>query len=322
MDSAPGVSVLMPAHGPCPFIEDSVASCLRQRFPGPWELIIVTGTLQGTARDYLATLTHAHVRKVPQLGRGLVDALNTGIAAAQFDVIVRMDADDVMLPDRVARQLAALESDESLVAVGGQLLLADNVGVVHGRGYFPVSKERARARARFQSPLAHPTVCMRKSAVDAVGGYRESYVHAEDVDLWLRLLKVGNVRSIPAFVLIYREHEAQLTGVNEALVDAYALKAIQEGRSSGPVGAIRWRRWALADGFRRKAVRTRRRGYRARAQLSVIAWALARPAHAVERVREALEFRQLMGLDSVCCTEAVLGRLCPHRNDVRPRNGT
>jgi hypothetical protein len=119
-----------------------------------------------------------------------------------------MDQDDEMTPFRLAKQVTALEADDQLSAIGGQLVLINSLGEVIGKASY--NSGRRLNKSRFQnSPLAHPAVTFRKDRVLQVGGYRTNIV--EDWDLWMRLFEVGRIDNLKDTVLRYRVHENQMS---------------------------------------------------------------------------------------------------------------
>src|SRR5690606_31897792 len=108
--------------------------------------------------------------------------------------IGRMDADDVSLPGRFAAERALLEANPRLGAVGVQVALFPAFGegmarYVAWQNALVTPDDHARSLL-VEAPLCHPSTLLRRSALDAIGGYRD-VSWAEDVDLWLRLDAAG-----------------------------------------------------------------------------------------------------------------------------------
>jgi glycosyltransferase involved in cell wall biosynthesis len=135
--------------------------------------------------------------------RGLAAALEAGLHACTHDVVARMDADDVSLPQRFALQLPLL--DAGAVLVGGGLLEigGDELDVI-GRRVPPTTPEVIRRAARLHSPFNHPTVVYRRSAVLAAGGYQDLPL-MEDYWLFARMIAAGaRVANLPEPLVLYR----------------------------------------------------------------------------------------------------------------------
>ena len=134
---------------------------------------------------------------------GLAAALTAGLAACAHDVVARMDADDIALPERFERQLAVIDQGYDLVGAG-LLEFADDEAVTIGRRTPPVGEERIRRYARFHQPFNHPTVVYRRRAVARAGGYIAVGL-MEDYWLFVRMLAAGaRVANLPEPLLKYR----------------------------------------------------------------------------------------------------------------------
>lgn len=148
---------------------------------------------------------------------GLVAALETGWRWTDAPFVARMDADDVSLPGRIARACALLELEPSLGAVGTRVEAFPTDIVAEGlRRYVAWQNEIVSAadHARdiwVESPLCHPSVVVRRAALEAIGGYRDER-WAEDYDLFLRLHVAGyGLAKVPAVLLRWRHHGARAT---------------------------------------------------------------------------------------------------------------
>lgn len=126
-------------------------------------------------------------------GRGIVAALNTGIENSDAPFIARMDADDVMHPDRLEKQVAHLNEHTNVGVVSS---LVDEDGFDGGFEHYlkwsnGLITPDEIAKARFiESPVVHPTVMFRRELIDSHGGYRDGDF-PEDYELWLRWMDAG-----------------------------------------------------------------------------------------------------------------------------------
>jgi glycosyltransferase involved in cell wall biosynthesis len=138
-----------------------------------------------------------------RLGRrgGLGPALDAGLAASHYDIVARMDADDVSMPHRFAVQLPLIESGADIVGSGLLEFRAD-LGDVVGRRTPPCEPDQIVRSARFHDPFNHPTVVYRRSAVLAAGGYRDLPL-MEDYWLFARMLAGGARPANVAEPLVY-----------------------------------------------------------------------------------------------------------------------
>jgi glycosyltransferase involved in cell wall biosynthesis len=159
----------------------------------PAQVVIVR---DGPVRDELAAwlaelkaTSPAPVTLVPlEQNRGLGPALDAGMAASQFDVIARMDADDVAMPHRFEVQIPLI-ADADIVGAG-LLEFVGDIGHVVGQRVPPTDPEQIQRYARMHDPFNHPTVVYRRQAVQAAGGYGDLPL-MEDYALFARMLQNG-----------------------------------------------------------------------------------------------------------------------------------
>ncbi len=211
----PRVSVVLPVRNGGAYLAPAIDSILTQTFTD-FELIVVDdGSTDGTAA-MLASISDPRLIVVAGPAAGIVAALNTGLARARADLIARMDADDIALPGRFAAQVAYLDANPAVAALGSAVILIDADGRDLEPVGYPQSPEAIRALEPHVHFMAHPTVMMRAAAVRAVGGYRAQFVAAEDADLWLRLGDTHDLANLAEPLLRYRTHAGQFSAVKRA----------------------------------------------------------------------------------------------------------
>lgn len=194
--SLPGVSILMPVRNEERYLPAAIASLQRQTF-SDWELLAVDdGSSDATAAILAAAVTDPRIIVLQNPAKGLVGALNHGLAACRAALVARMDADDICHPDRLAEQVAILGEREEIGLVAcsfrhfpRQELRSGMLGYEAWQNSL-VTHAAIMADLFVESPFVHPGVMFRKALVTAVGGYRQMG-WAEDYDLWLRLAASG-----------------------------------------------------------------------------------------------------------------------------------
>lgn len=142
---------------------------------------------------------------------GLVPTLNAGIDLCRSEFIARMDADDIALPHRLELQLHHMLSHPNTLAMGSAIAYLGPAGLTGVRSHPPLSATAVANSLLKANCISHPTVMLRRSALMAVGGYRQAYTHAEDYDLWLRLRERGNLENVADVLLQYRIHDGQIS---------------------------------------------------------------------------------------------------------------
>ncbi|MEX1027956.1 MAG: glycosyltransferase [Candidatus Paceibacterota bacterium] len=231
---SPLISVVMPVYNRKKYLSLAVESILQQSFDDFEFIIIDDGSTDG-ASDVLRhyATQDSRVRLVEQENSGYAIALNRGIQRAKGQFLARMDSDDISLPDRFALQLEFLRSNPHIVVVGGQALRIDEDGdplspMVQLTDSSEIEQKLIGAIESNRGGLVHPSVMMRKDAVDTVGGYRPGFEPAEDRDLWLRLAEVGQLANLPHTVLHYRTHSESVSQERSAQQHANATRAIHD----------------------------------------------------------------------------------------------
>jgi glycosyltransferase involved in cell wall biosynthesis len=175
--------------------------------------------------------------------RGLGPALDSGLAASRHDVIARMDADDVAMPERFARQAAALDAHPNVAALGSACLVIGHDDTTLGHRNPPTEPAVIHAMLRQGNCMIHPTMMLRRAAVLDAGGYRPAFRLAEDFDLWLRLSERHDLMNLPECLLSYRQHAAQSSwqDVEQRALSELGALVVAEQRRAGmedPAGRV------------------------------------------------------------------------------------
>ena len=212
--TTPAVAVLMSVHNGAPSVRDAIASVLAQT-AGDFELIVVddgstdeTPTILGGVRD-----PRARVLREPH--QGLTIALNRALAEAHAPLIARLDADDLALPERFARQRQFLGAhpDVGLLGTGAREvdLSGREVSIVRP----PVDDAAIRGRLIRKNPFVHSSVMIRRDALDEVGGYDPTFPVAQDYDLWMRMARVTRLANLPEPLVIRRLTPGRVSTVRD-----------------------------------------------------------------------------------------------------------
>ncbi len=202
--------MVLPVRNGETYVELAVSSIISQTFQ-KWELIAIDDGSVDATLSILQRLaaTEPRVRILATGGAGIVEALNQGILASNADLIARMDADDIALPDRLARQVNFMKENPSIVAAGGPAVKIDKAGNETGRIVVPTDASAIAEEMRWRNPFIHPTMILRKALVRQVGMYRNGCTYAEDYDLWLRLEETGALANLVEPTLLFRVHADQ-----------------------------------------------------------------------------------------------------------------
>lgn len=194
------------------FLRQSLDSVMKEQSLKPDEVVIVedgllTPELYSVLKEYQAEFPTIKRLPLSQNG-GLGKALNAGLRHCSFELVARMDTDDVCKPERFAKQVSFMEEHQEISVCGSWIdeFIGTTENVISQR-ITVNSPEAIRKYAKSRNPMNHPTVMFRKSAVLAVGSY-EHFPLFEDWYLWVRLLKRGySLANIPESLLFFRSSD-------------------------------------------------------------------------------------------------------------------
>ncbi len=216
------VSVIMPIYNCERFIQQAIESILAQTLTD-FELILINDASTDQTAEIALSYTDQRIRYVEnERNLGVSASLNRGIEQARSDLIARMDGDDISQPERLMIQYRFLQDHIQVGAAGSAVEIIDEDNRPLRIWRFPSDPVLCQWQMIFTNPMAHPSVMMRKSLVQAVGGYRS--FKAEDIDLWERLSQVSQLTNLPQVLLKLRKHPTSITQEKKAeLIDSASL---------------------------------------------------------------------------------------------------
>jgi glycosyltransferase involved in cell wall biosynthesis len=250
--SGPKISVVLPVRNGERFLREAIESVLEQCD----ELIVVDDGSTDESAEIAAGLGATVLRQKPL---GLVAALKRGVDQSNAAYVARMDADDVSLPGRLERQIAFLEAHPSAAFVVPGVELIDEADTRVGEIVLPPDDASLRRRLLLRNPFTHGSVVIRRTALEATGGYRADYGANEDYDLWRRLARDWELAALGEILYRYRRHGAATTATDPERVAQRERLRDELWREPTMLGAL-WgeRDYTEAKALVREAVRRRR----------------------------------------------------------------
>ena len=218
---SPHVSIVLPFRDASDTVEECLDSIGSQTLTS-FELVAINdGSTDGSADRVKEWARGDDRARVVDLDRkGIVGALNHGISLARAPLIARMDADDIMHPDRLRLQRDFLVRNRTVSLVGCRVELFPPGRIRAGyREYVRwqnacVTAEDIADNIYVESPFAHPSVMFRRSTVNQLGGYADGEF-PEDYDLWLRMHAAGfRMAKLAEVLLGWRESSGRLSRVD------------------------------------------------------------------------------------------------------------
>ncbi|MEN9913141.1 MAG: hypothetical protein RLY66_549 [Candidatus Parcubacteria bacterium] len=223
----PIVSVILPVYNGENYLREGVKSILGQSFED-FELIVIDdGSTDGSA-TILNDFTDPRIIRVRhEKNRGVTKTLNEGIALARGEFIVRADADDISLSNRIEKQVAFMR-DNPHVSISGSG--ADLFGTRNEQVLYPTSVAAIQSRMLFGNQIESSTVIMRtKDIRDKHISLPEKYRYENEYDFYIAAIKTGlKILNTSEVLVKKRIHPEQLSAFFESRVQAVELMTIQK----------------------------------------------------------------------------------------------
>jgi glycosyltransferase involved in cell wall biosynthesis len=193
----------MSVHNGAPWVTAAVTSVLAQA-AGDLELVVVDDGSTDATPDLLAAVADPRLHVHPQPRTGLTRALNRALGLARAELVARLDADDVALPERLARQRAFLAAHPDVGLLGTAAREVDDAGALV-RMVRPPTDDAAIRRALIRTnPFVHSSVMARRELLARARGYDEALAVAQDYDLWMRLARLTRLANLDEVLVVRR----------------------------------------------------------------------------------------------------------------------
>lgn len=208
------ISIVLPVYNSTKYIDECLSSILKQTFED-FEIIIID---DGSTDDSLIKIgNHNDDRiNVIQNKHNYIESLNIGMSVAKGKYIVRMDADDIMMPNRLEIQHQYMETHPNIDICGSsyELIGAKSRVIQH-----KLVQEQIISALILYNPICHPSIIMRKDLVKLFSDrnvYNKKYLYGEDYKLWTDLAKKGcQFAVLPDILLKYRISDQQVTFLHQ-----------------------------------------------------------------------------------------------------------
>ena len=225
---SPKVSVVMSVYNGERYLHKAVDSIFRQTFTDFEFIIIDDGSTDGTG-EILKWFRDDRVLCVRnEENLGLTRSLNKGLALARGEYIARMDADDISMPERLQRQVEYLDQHPHVGLVGVTPVCIDSAGSEQDRLNLLITNEEIQAQLAQANCFCHGSVMFRRECLDAIGFYDETFLLAQDYDLWLRIAELFDVANLPEPLYRLREHNERLSETKEQEQLRYITQAREQ----------------------------------------------------------------------------------------------
>lgn len=208
------VSVLMPAYNAEKCIEQAIKSVLSQTYPHFELLIMDDGSWDTTGRicDEFAALD-GRVRVIHQKNKGVWTSANTLLKTAQYELVAFLDSDDMMLPNRLEKQVHFLNSNPELAFAGSYIYLLNKDGKIYARRGNPLTTHILASRQAALPNIiwfCHSSMICKRDVLLRAGGFPEAG-YASDTYLWNILARKTQFLIQPEYLTAYRVHRDSIS---------------------------------------------------------------------------------------------------------------
>jgi len=214
----PLISVIFSVYNGAPYLKEAINSILDQTFTDFEFIIVDDGSIDETSKILDSFTDSRIVRLKNEKNLGLVQSLNKALNLAKGEFIARMDADDISLPERFAKQVAYFKKHPQISVLGTAISQVDKRGRHISVLVPPIYHKLILWQMFFSCPIFHATVMMRRKALVTFGYYDVNFAHVEDIELWSRLLFNGiKFANLLEALYIRRLHSRSIISTQSAI---------------------------------------------------------------------------------------------------------
>ena len=248
------VSIIVPTYNRAHFIAEAINSVLNQTFRD-FEMIVVDNYSSDNTESVVKSYNDERIRYFKNRNNGLISInRNYGIKKSRGAYIAFLDDDDLWLPEKLAKQVDILDSNNELGLVYSDSYIIDRDGHEREQTYFYSRKPlggNVFDELLQNSPIPLLTVMVRREVLDKVGEFNPRYKIAQDYDLWLRIVEYYPVDFMEQPLAKFRVHSESSYQRNivvayqeELQIMDYWLNRIKD-RGKGLIGKVKKKRAGL-----------------------------------------------------------------------------
>jgi len=232
--TTPLVSIVMPVYNAQDYLSSALESIIAQSYEN-WELIAVDDKSSDTSK----TVLHEYVRRDPRIrvlsnakNLGVGHSFDRGVAVAEGKYIARMDADDISYPKRLEKEVRFLEENPNVVAVGGQVSIINRYGEEIGSKLFPTDAKILYDMLYYSVPIQQSSIMINRPLLPPDFTWSDGWKKAQDLYLYFKLVRYGDLANLEDVVLGYREHPHGISQVSpkDTFVQTKKVRVLAVGR--------------------------------------------------------------------------------------------
>lgn len=213
MNSNPMVTVLMPVYNGEKYLRKAVNSILNQTFTD-FEFLIVDDCSSDNSIKIIKDYSDPRIILLRNDENfGIAETANRGMKLAKGKYIIRIDCDDISLPQRIQMQVSFMERNPKVVICGSSIQCIGEHAAVWK---MPKLDCEIRPHLLFGTAILQPTIIMRRDVIIKEKLFYDSrFIVASDYDLWSRIPKKYKLANLPEILVKYRLHDTQISNIQK-----------------------------------------------------------------------------------------------------------
>lgn len=207
------VTVLMPVYNGAEFLSETIDSILSQTFED-FEFLIINDGSTDDSEKIILSYNDSRIKYLKNdLNMGIIGTLNRGLDQITSKYIIRMDADDLALPNRIQVQVEYMDDHPEIVLSGsGKINFSDKQDYEVKEVIPIVNEDILFFKSIFNTSIPHPSAILRNDVIQKYDiRYDKAYFGAEDKAMWLDMAKYGKLGNVSAPLIKYRAHDNQIS---------------------------------------------------------------------------------------------------------------
>lgn len=226
INTLPLVSVVMPVFNSAKYLGKSLDSVVKQTYSNI-EIIVINDGSKDRSSEIIGKFKDSRIKLINfKRNKGIVSALNKGLDLAKGKYIIRMDSDDIAHKDRVKKQVEFMEAHPKIGVCGSAIKV---IGRKNYTWFPPTNSEDIKLKMFLESPIAHPSVCIRKKILEVNNlRYDVNYEFAEDYKLWVDMSRYCEMANLDDVLLRYRVHSTQIGATKTKMQQKSVMKVKNE----------------------------------------------------------------------------------------------
>tara|TARA_R110000765_G_scaffold413450_1_gene513516 strand:+ start:252 stop:1163 length:912 start_codon:yes stop_codon:yes gene_type:complete len=230
-ENTPLVTVVVPVFNAERYIYKALKSVCEQTYTNLEIIVLDDGSSDGTRR-IIESIDDVRIKLISRENRGLIATLNEGVTASKGTYIARMDADDICLPDRFARQVEFFQNNKGFGVLFTGIEYIDASDDIIRKKIAHETRTIKSVELIFGCPLCHPTAMFNMSELTKSDlRYDLEFDKTEDFELWTRLILKTEIALLGDVLFQYRIHSDSITSNNNVEQRKTALRAIERNLS-------------------------------------------------------------------------------------------